>query len=94
MNPSNDLWDRLQAKKRCRGQYSIQKEINHMAKKLSGRASEDNPDGVHWNVLIRDKDWREMMRQKLLEEGGKWCDYKSGACACEADYLSAKARHH
>lgn len=94
MNPNNDLWERLQAKSSCRGQYSIQMEINLLAKKHGSSVSDDNPDGAHWNKLIRDKDWREMMRQKLLEEGGKWCDYKAGTCACESGYLSSKPRHH
>lgn len=73
---------RLAAKSRCRGQYSIQHEINKIAH------SNDN-----WGKLVRDKKWREDIRSKLLEQTDQWCDSRTGSCACEEDFLSAKKRH-
>lgn len=72
----------IEAKNRCRGQYSIQLEINNIAK----------AEGKGWGKLITDKRWREKTRQKLLKTGtDQWCDYKSGECACEDSYLSTRA---
>jgi len=73
---------RLEAGTRCRGQYSIQKEINDIARQEGGRK---------WAKLIRDNKWREKTRLKLGETPAYWCDYRAGECACEADYISYKA---
>ncbi len=61
----------LQASKPCRGQFSIQKEINDLAKKY--------PD---WAKRINDKNWREAAYQKLLTTDKQWCDYKTNTCSC------------
>ena len=58
----------------CRGTHSIQADINRMAQ-------DESPKG--WAKLIRDKKWREEMRQLLRETGGPWCDYRASECACE-----------
>ena len=57
---------------KCKAQYSIQKEINHIA------LAEKN-----WAKLIQDTKWREQVRAQLWEQSDQWCDYKKGACACE-----------
>lgn len=69
---------------RCRGQYSIQCEINNIAK------SEHPHD---WSKYIKDDEWRDQIRARLLESTYEWCDYKPGKCICEAGYLSSKSRH-
>ena len=73
---------RMEAAKRCRGQYSIQNEINKIAK----------GEGATWGKLIQDKKWREETRQKLLQTQAEWCDYKTSSCACEKDFLSTAAK--
>jgi hypothetical protein len=65
----------LPSGKICRAQYSIQKEINNIAK------DEGGPKG--WAKLVTDKHWREETRQKLRQPGVMWCDYKAGECACD-----------
>lgn len=62
----------LPSGKICNGEYSIQKEINNIAK-----------DEGDWGTLIRDKKWREKTRQKLLSMSDKWCDFKTNSCACD-----------
>lgn len=81
---ANDKLKQLQAGKRCRGQYSIQAEINKAAKELGGK---------DWAKLIQNKAWREKIRNQLRTTPADWCDYKAGECACESDFLSYKARH-
>jgi hypothetical protein len=66
----------------CRGQYSIQREINRIAS--------DRPD---WSKLIRDLSWREKTRTELLRASNDWCDYKTGACRCGPTYRSTEAKH-
>lgn len=59
--------------KQCKGQHSIQNEINNIAK----------ADGDGWQQRIQDKEWREATRLELRKarpEG--WCDYKEEECAC------------
>lgn len=85
---------RLEAKDRCRGQYSINKQINEIAHHEGGQTTDLNPEGVKWTALIQDRDWREMVRQQLRLATDQWCDNQAGECACEAEYLSNKQRHH
>jgi hypothetical protein len=66
---------RLPTGKKCHGQYSVQNEINKIAKNTYGK--------VHWSKLIHDKKWRESIYQELLKTPDKWCDYKKGTCYCE-----------
>lgn len=82
VDPWADEAHQLHAGKKCEGKNSIQHKINRIAQKLSGQVSEDNPDGDRWQGLIRDKDWREMIREKLRSSDKKWCDYRAGECAC------------
>lgn len=70
-----------EAKGRCRGQYSIQLEVNNIAQIF------DN-----WGELIGNKGWRQQTRDTLRETTDVWCDFKTGDCHCEDDYLSAKNR--
>ncbi len=93
--PTIDEQKRLEAKDRCRGQYSIQNEINHYALRLGSKVSEFNPGGVKWSKLIQDLDWRDMIRELLLKKPDRiWCDYKTNTCNCDAEWLSHKQRHH
>lgn len=63
--------------KRCRAQYSIQLEINRLARGEGGKA---------WPKLIRDKAWREVTRQKLRAiPGTLWCDAQANECHCDED---------
>lgn len=64
----------LPAGPKCRGQFSIQNEINKMIKS-------DYPRD--WAKRIRDKKFREELRQSLRQQAGVlWCDYKTEECAC------------
>jgi hypothetical protein len=84
----------LEAGTRCRGEYSIQCEINNIAQAESKTVSDLNPQGLKWQKLIVDKTWREQVRQQLrAQQPEGWCDYKAGECACEGEYLSTKPRH-
>lgn len=83
----------IDAGKRCRGQYSIQLEINNIAHTEGGAVSDLNPKGVKWSKLIKDKAWREMVRQQLRATGQQWCDYRADECACEPGYKSGEPRH-
>lgn len=65
----------LASGKICQGQYSIQREINNIAK---------DEGGTKWAKLIRDKQWREETRNKLRQTGEMWCDYRAKECACDA----------
>lgn len=58
----------------CRGKHSIQKEINMLAKQYSD-----------WSKRIQSHTWREEVRKKLLKLDKKWCDYKTGVCACKEE---------
>lgn len=69
---------------RCKAQYSIQVEINRLAK----------AEGRKWPKLIADKAWREEQRQGLLETGALWCDYRAGTCACDDVYVATADRHN
>jgi hypothetical protein len=72
--------------RKCKGTKSIALEIMNRARKLDGKQDPDmNPDGLRHFKLIADKDWREMMRAKLLEESDQWCDGQSGRCVCYAE---------
>ncbi len=57
---------------KCRGQYSIQNEINHIAK-----------EHKDWAKKIQNKKWREDTRQFLWTLSQEWCDFKKGVCNCE-----------
>jgi len=59
-------------KNKCHAQYSIQKEISNIAR--------DYPD---WAKKIKDKNWREDMRQQLWQITEEWCDDKKGVCSCD-----------
>lgn len=65
--------DRMIEGKICYGKYSIQKEINNIAK---GEAGKD------WAKLVTDKKWRESTRKTLISTGATFCDYKAKKCAC------------
>ncbi len=58
----------------CNAQYSIQREINNIAK---------DGGGAEWAKLITDKAWREQTRLRLRDSTETWCDYKANTCACE-----------
>lgn len=76
---------RLPTGKQCRGQHSIQKKINEIAQRISRKRNVINPEGDPWQKLVKDMDWREMMRSTILANSKpdkKWCDNKTGACAC------------
>jgi hypothetical protein len=68
----------------CRGQYSVQREVNRIARDEGGR---------EWGKLIQGQIWRDTIRQQLLQTGGGWCDYKTGKCACEIDYAPRPGQH-
>lgn len=70
---------RVEAGTRCRGQYSIQNEINKIAK-----ASD-----ADWGKKIKSKEWRAKVRERLLETEADWCDYKTGTCHCEPEFISS-----
>lgn len=75
---------------KCRAQYSIQCEINNLCQSMSGVKSEDNPEGLRWQKLIGNKQWRESMRLKLWEQTDNWCDHKKNVCACEPGYQASQ----
>lgn len=65
----------LENAKRCRGQYSIQKEINDMLKA-------ERPDS--WAKLIGDSTTRQKLYDQLrAQKGVTWCDYKKKECHCD-----------
>lgn len=65
----------LESGKRCRAQYSIQREINDIAK---------NEHPHDWAKYIKSTKWREATRLKLRQaKDVVWCDAKAGECACE-----------
>jgi hypothetical protein len=68
---------------RCKGQYSIQLEIMRIARDVSGRKSQDNPQGLKWTKLLQDQTWKEETRAVLRATGAQWCDAKVGECACD-----------
>ena len=76
---------RIEAKDHCRGEYSIQLEVNRIA---------HDEGGKDWKKLITDKAWREQARLRLREMNSQWCDYKANECVCEAEYLSDQPRHN
>ncbi len=60
--------------KACRGQHSIQNEINQIAK----------GEGDGWQQRIQDTEWREATRLSLREANAEgWCDAKADECACK-----------
>lgn len=65
--------DRMIAGKMCHGKYSIQSEINNIAKGEGEKG---------WAKLVTDKKWRETTRKTLRSTQVKWCDYKAKECAC------------
>ena len=83
----------VEASNRCRGEYSIQSEINNIARFEGGKVSELNPRGLKWQKLIKSTKWREMVRLRLRTQGQRWCDYRANECSCEAEYLSTRQRH-
>lgn len=65
---------RLPEGKQCRGEFSIQNEINKVIK--------DEYPGK-WAKKIADKPYRESIRKKLRSQKGvMWCDAKAQECAC------------
>lgn len=60
--------------KRCKAEYSIQREINAIARDEGGKG---------WARLVTDAKWREEMRLALRSTPAKWCDYRANECACE-----------
>ncbi len=71
--PDLDNYPELPSGGICRGQYSIQREINNIAQ----------AEGKHWPTLIIDKRWRESVRDNLWTLNNEWCDYIKGTCFCE-----------
>jgi len=70
--------------KKCKAQYSINREILSMMKGLGGKVSEYNPKGKPWPKLATDPKWWQSMRDKLhAMPGVAWCDNKTGECACD-----------
>lgn len=63
----------LESGEKCHGRYSIQNEINQIAKT-------DHPD--NWSKLIRDPRWREETYRQLKDISSEWCDYKTNQCYC------------
>lgn len=75
----------LPAGNKCRGRYSIQKKINEIAQRISGKESVINPNADVWQTLVSDLQWREMMRSIIWEDSKpdtKWCDHKKNICSC------------
>ena len=58
----------------CKGMYSIQAEINSIAKS-------EYPD--RWAEVIRNGIWREKTRSELLSQSDHWCDSKMNVCNCD-----------
>ena len=74
----------IAAGKQCRGQYSIQLEINRIAR-------HEYPN--EWATKIQDKAWREEIRRTLLATTDQWCDHKTGTCSCDPNFKSTFKRH-
>jgi hypothetical protein len=68
----------------CKSQYSIQLEINNIAR---------SEGGSKWSKLVTDKAWREQTRQKLRVSGALWCDSKANECHCDSNYQPQAGRH-
>lgn len=63
----------LAAGPKCRGTFSIQREINNIIKS----------EGKGWAKKIRDMKYREGIRKKLRSQKGVlWCDNRVEECAC------------
>ena len=75
---------KLASGNRCKAQYSIQLEINRLAK----------AEGAKWGKLIADKKWREETRKALRETGAMWCDDRAKECACDDNYAAVAGRHN
>lgn len=73
----------LPSGKVCRAEHSISAEIMWAAQRLHCKVDDDNPEGLKSHELLRDKDWRDMMYAKLKAGKRKWCDARTGDCACE-----------
>lgn len=58
----------------CHGQYSIQREINHIIQAEYPKT---------WQKLIQSTKHREVVRQQLHAQSDQWCDYRANTCACE-----------
>jgi hypothetical protein len=76
----------LSAGPKCRAQYSIALETLKIARDVSGRAGVDNPNGLRWPQLVKDRAWKEQIRKKLRSTSLQWCDGQTNECACEADF--------
>lgn len=73
-NPIVDPFRQIDEGKKCRGQFSIQNEINKIIK---GEHPKD------WAKKIQDTKFRETIRKQLRSQKGVlWCDYRAGECAC------------
>ncbi len=72
---------RLYSENYCKGQYSIQHEINNLA-----RSSRED-----WSKRITSQKWRQSVRLKLQTQTNEWCDYKANTCYCEPDYIANKS---
>lgn len=82
-DPWADEEHQIEAGRTCRGDRSIQREINDIAKSLDRKQDADNPDTLGWAKLITSTKWREGIRQKLLKaDPDNWCDNKTGKCVC------------
>lgn len=55
----------------CRGEHSINRELMRVASKTKQFRK------------LGDPKWREVETKRLLKSGRKFCDVKTGECACE-----------
>lgn len=62
---------------KCKGQFSIQREINNMIKDQYPK---------DWAKRIGNTKFREEIRKKLRQQPGVlWCDHRANECACDKD---------
>lgn len=62
---------------KCKGQFSIQREINNLIKDQYPK---------DWAKRIQSTKFREEIRKKLREQPGVlWCDYKANECVCDKE---------
>lgn len=66
----------LEAGDVCRGQYSIAKEIMGIASRQK-----------NWK-LLQDKQWRKDQEARLRATGRKFCDARTGECACDKQLVN------
>ncbi len=60
----------------CIGQYSIQREVNNIAR-------HEHP--LAWKLKINDATFRDEAYQQLRAGNSEWCDYRAGTCYCDVE---------